>query len=101
MIPSRPLHKLLTTPPHRVPPKVWKKIRTALQLRQARRQDSLEPTFCLSTAASSSLVNHYRPTMAPELLGVHAPVILALAGRHTQHCFNLLGSGWLRIEHGT
>lgn len=92
------LNKLLTTPPHRIPPKTWKKIRRAFQAHYQRRRDVVRPTYL--AAAHSALNETYQPVLPADLLQCHASTILALAQKHLDHRFNLLGSGWVRVEHG-
>lgn len=94
------LKKILRMPPRQIARKVWSKARAALALAHGRRRDQQRTTYLDPGTASPKLDNHYSMTLPLGVLHKHEATILALADRYRAHQFDLLGSGWVQVEHG-
>lgn len=58
------------------------------------------PTYVPKVPFASNGLHSYVPMIPSRSLGPHAKLIFALAIHYLDHRFNLLGSGWVRVEYG-
>ena len=92
------IHQALHLPLPVLLRKIWRKLSQAQPQRRLRRHDERHPTYSKSTVASGLDLQHL--LQFPPRLENHQSSMLALAARHLAHDFDLLGSGWVRVEHG-
>lgn len=100
MISQDRLKKILRMPPGQIARKVWDKVRAALALYHERRRDHNRSTYIGHDAVPVRLTDDFSVSLLPNLLRKHEEAIRRLADKHLDHQFNLLGSGWVRVEHG-
>src|ERR1700683_3670690 len=94
------IRMLLSTPPHRTAVKVWRRLGRELGKLADRRQDRKYSTFVRHDPSVMILGRACDVSLPPAALQMHARNILLLAELFRGHRFDLLGSGWVRVEHG-
>jgi len=92
------LCKGLSHPPHVTARKAWRLFRGRLEGRLARNIDLAKCTYG-RIPLHGNLFQHFQPVPL-ECLKPHATIISDLTEHFLQHEFDLLGSGWIRIQYG-
>lgn len=100
MISQARLKKIFRMPPGQIARKVWSKARAALALYRERRRDHNRPTYIGHNSVPVHLARGFSLSLSRELLREHEGTLCRLADKHLEHHFDLLGSGWVRVEHG-
>jgi hypothetical protein len=90
--------RALELPPRVVLAKGSRRIAAAWRMRRTRARDLARGTW-LPDAPDAALTPVFA-LPAREALAPHAPTLAALAREYLGHRFDLLGSGWTRVEHG-
>jgi hypothetical protein len=94
----RYVRRSLELPPRVVLAKGSRRIAAAWRTRRMRARDLDRGTWQPDAAAGALAPVFALP--AREALAPHAPALAALAREYLGHRFDLLGSGWTRVEHG-
>lgn len=88
----------LTLPPHVVARRALIMFKDRAAAAWGRRRDARRGTF--AAAAPAGALPRRLPQMPAALVEPHGQWVLDLAARYGAHCFNVLGSGWVRVRHG-
>jgi hypothetical protein len=85
-------------PPHVLARRALRRARHTLAHRARRHGDAREPTYCHDTPPGDLL--RYLSGPKPTLAAACRDPMLSLAERYRAHCFDILGSGWMRVARG-
>lgn len=84
----------------RMAEKIRRKLAHKIGARLASAADAKRGTYADAARVPTGVWTQIFPACDVALLRVNAPVIHELTGRFLEHRFDLLGSGWVRVEHG-
>lgn len=88
------IRRIISLPPHIVLQKVIRKLRNGLAIRKKRWRDQKCPTYITKSPHHS--LNHFVKQIERSFLPKDE--ILSLNQRYLKHEFNLLGSGWTKVQ---
>jgi Heparinase II/III N-terminus/Heparinase II/III-like protein len=91
--------RLLSMPPHRAA-RLAAAYAGRAALRAVRRRRALRGPSFGPPAGGPVVLERYFRALPHEVLAPRAASVAELAGRALDHRFDLLGSGWVRVEHG-
>jgi hypothetical protein len=87
-------------PPHVLARKIAGRLRRQLDAWRSRRRDQSAPTYAPASHNFGRELPQYFSLPERALLESGAEAIRTAAERSLEHCFNLLGSGWVQVRHG-
>lgn len=96
----RYLHKALTLPPHIVLRKATSFIKQQFQDQKHRWQDTHGSTYVSVTAGPTGKLLRYFKTVPTITADDQVEQISQLSALYLDHRFDLLGSGWVQVQHG-
>ncbi len=98
MMIKRHFHKALTMPPHVTVKKAAGKIMRTASEAFLRRKDSKVSSYAVEYP--NGKLYSYFPKLVEEQLLPYAETISGVTKCYLAHCFDLLGSGWVKVKHG-
>ena len=84
----------------RIAKKIRHKLAHKIGARLARAADAKRCTYAAAARVPTGVMPQIFPACEVALLRTNAAVIRELTERFLEHRFDLLGSGWVRVEHG-
>ena len=90
----------MSLPPHLLIRKVTNQVRMRSLVHRSRKLDSKHTTYGQCDPVSKDKLLNYFSSVPTDLLFFHAEEIGTLANHYLSHRFNLLGSGWVQLNHG-
>ncbi len=93
------LHRALSTPPHKLMFKLGKRMKKSLDHLNRRQKDTECSTLTESLSAPFKELQGYINHEFIDALPSELENLSSVSEAYISHCFNLLGSGWLRVRH--
>ena len=94
------IHSVLTTPPKEIPGKTLKVIAKNISSLFNHCRSRFLPSYCVFPCKSGDALQTRFSMPGENYLKQYSEQTHALTGHYLSHSFDLLGSGWTKVQHG-